>query len=58
MLAVPAAALALWAVLPDSPFTVALLVLAVLAAVFTGVGWVLRARGLNRAPDRHPRPTR
>ena len=58
MLAVPAAALVLWAVLPDSPVTVAILVLAVVAAVFTGVAWVLRTRGLNRPPGRNPRPTR
>jgi len=58
MLAVPAAALVLWVVLPDSPITVAILVIAVLAAVFTGVAWVLRARGLNRPPGRNPRPLR
>lgn len=58
MCAIPLGALLLWLVLPDSPLTVALLVLAVIAAVFTGVGWVLRARGLNRPPGRSPGPTR
>lgn len=58
MCAVPLAALVLWLVLPDSPITVVLLALAVLGAVFAGVAWVLRARGLNRPPDRRPRPTR
>jgi hypothetical protein len=56
MLAVPAAALVLWLVLPDSPITVAILVIAVLGAVFVGVAWVMRARGLNRPPGRNPRP--
>jgi hypothetical protein len=56
ILAVIAAALVLWLVLPDSPITVAILVIAVLGAVFTGVGWVMRTRGLNRAPGRNPRP--
>jgi hypothetical protein len=58
MLAVPAAALVLWLVLPDSPITVAILVIAVLGAVFLGVAWVMRTRGLNRAPGRNPRPLR
>ncbi|HEU4657605.1 MAG TPA: hypothetical protein VFR97_08775 [Capillimicrobium sp.] len=56
MCVVPLAALILWAVLPNSPITVALLVIAVLAAVFVGVGWVMSARGLNRPPGRNPRP--
>jgi membrane protein implicated in regulation of membrane protease activity len=56
MLAVPAAALLAWVVLPDSPVTVAILAVAVLAAVFTAVHWVLSARGLNRPPARDPRP--
>jgi hypothetical protein len=55
MLVMVAAALVLWLVLPDSPITVAILVIAVLGAVFTGVAWVLRTRGLNRAPGRNPR---
>lgn len=56
MLAVPVAALVAWALLPNGPVTVAILVLAVLAAVFAGVWWVLSARGLNRPPARNPRP--
>lgn len=56
MLAVPAAALILWLVLPDSPITVALLALAVLVAVLAAIWWVLSARGLNRPPGRDPRP--
>jgi hypothetical protein len=58
ILAVIAAALVLWLVLPDSPITVAILVIAVLGAVFGGVAWVMRTRGLNRAPGRNPRPLR
>jgi membrane protein implicated in regulation of membrane protease activity len=56
MLVVPAAALVAWLVLPDSAVTVAILALAVLAAVFAGVHWVMTARGLNRPPGRDPRP--
>lgn len=56
MLAIPAAALVLWLVLPDSPITVAILALAVLVAVGLGVFWVMSARGLNRPPGRHPQP--
>ena len=58
MLGVPLAALVLWLVLPDSPFTVALLVVGVLVGVFAAIVWVLSARGLNRAPGRNPRPPR
>jgi membrane protein implicated in regulation of membrane protease activity len=58
MLAIPVAALVLWRLLPDSPVTVALLVIAVLAAVAIGVSWVLRSRALSQPPDRDPRPTR
>ena len=56
MLVAPLAALVAWALLPNSPITVVLLALAVLLAVFTGVSWVLRSRGLNRPPARDPRP--
>ncbi|HEY8582218.1 MAG TPA: hypothetical protein VIL49_04700 [Capillimicrobium sp.] len=56
MLAFPLAALIAWALLPNSPVTVVLLAIAVLAAVFTGVSWVLRSRGLNRPPARDPQP--
>ena len=54
MLAVPALALGLWLVLPDSPITVALLAIAVLVAVFVGVGMVLRSRELEEKPGRNP----
>jgi len=50
--------LVLWRLLPDSPITVAILVIVVLGAVFTGVAWILRTRGLNRAPGRNPRSLR
>jgi membrane protein implicated in regulation of membrane protease activity len=56
MLAVPVAALLAWLVLPSGPITVAVLVLAVLGAVFAAVSWVLSARGLNRPPPRRPQP--
>lgn len=54
MLAVPVIALGLWLVLPDSPITVALLAIAVLAAVFVGVGGVLRTRQVSEPPGEHP----
>ena len=54
MFAVPLLALVLWLVLPDSPITVALLAIALLAAVFTGVGLVLRSRELDEKPGRNP----
>ena len=56
MFAVPLLALVLWLVLPDSPITVALLAIALLAAVFTGVGLVLRSRELDEKPGRNPVP--
>jgi hypothetical protein len=56
MLAVPAIALGLWLVLPASPITVALLAIAVLAAVFIGVGLVLHSRQASEAPGRNPIP--
>jgi hypothetical protein len=54
MIALPVIALGLWLAMPDSPITVALLALAVLAAVFAGVGLVLRSRELDEKPGRHP----
>jgi hypothetical protein len=54
MLVVPALALGLWLALPDSPITVALLAIAVLAAVFVGVAMVLRSRELEEKPGRQP----
>jgi membrane protein implicated in regulation of membrane protease activity len=54
MLALPALALGLWLALPDSPITVALLAIALLVAVFVGVGMVLRSRELKEEPGRNP----
>jgi membrane protein implicated in regulation of membrane protease activity len=54
MLAVPAIAIGLWLVLPDSPITVAVLAIAVLAAVFVGVGLVLSSRQASEPPGEHP----
>lgn len=54
MLVVPALALVLWLVLPSSPITVGLLAVALLVAVFTGVGVVLRSRELDEKPGRNP----
>ena len=54
MFALPVVALGLWLALPDSPITVALLALSLLAAVFVGVGLVLRSRELDEKPGRNP----
>jgi len=54
MVALPVIALGLWLALPDSPITVALLAVAVLVAVFAGVGLVLRSRELDEKPGRKP----
>jgi hypothetical protein len=56
MLAAPLLALGLWRALPDSPVTVALVAIALLAAVFTGVGIVLNSRRLDEKPGEHPIP--
>jgi hypothetical protein len=56
MLAVPLLALGLWRLLPDSAITVALLALAILAAVFVGVGLVVNSRQANESPGRNPIP--
>ena len=56
MLAAPLLALGLWRALPDSPVTVALVAIAVLAAVFTGVGLVLHSRQLEEEPGHNPVP--
>jgi Flp pilus assembly protein TadB len=56
MLAVPAAALILWLVLPDSVVTVAILVVAIIVAVGIGIFWVLSSRGMNRPLSRNPQP--
>jgi membrane protein implicated in regulation of membrane protease activity len=49
-----AAALILWVVLPDSPITVALLALFLLAIVFIGVARLLSSRELREPPGRNP----
>ena len=54
MCAVVVAALAGWLLLPNSPFSVALLAVALLAGVFIGVGAVLRSRELDEKPGRNP----
>jgi hypothetical protein len=54
MFALPVIALGLWLAVPGSPITVALLAVAVLAAVFVGVGLVLRSRELDEKPGRNP----
>jgi hypothetical protein len=54
MVAIPLAAFVLWLALPHSPVTVALLAIALLVAVFMGVGIVLRSRELNEKPGRQP----
>ena len=47
-------ALGLWFVLPSSPIVVVLVAVIVLAAVFVGVGAVLRSRELDEKPGRNP----
>ena len=47
-------ALGLWFFLPNSPIVVALIAVIVLAAVFTGVGFVLRSKELDEKPGRNP----
>lgn len=54
MVTVVALALGAWLLLPGSPITVALLAIAVLAAVFVGVGAVLRSRELDEKPGSNP----
>ena len=54
MFALPLLALGRWLLLPDSPIAVGLLALALLTAVFVGVGTVLRSRELTEKPGRNP----
>jgi hypothetical protein len=54
MFAVILLALGLWLVLPNSPIAVGFLAIVVLAAVFIGVGSVLRSRELDEKPGRNP----
>lgn len=49
-------ALLLWAILPSSPVSVALMVILVLGAVFLGVANVLRSRQLADPPGHNPVP--
>jgi predicted lysophospholipase L1 biosynthesis ABC-type transport system permease subunit len=56
MVGVVVLALVLWLVLPDSPVTVAILAVVVLATVFFGVSRVLASRQLNRPPGRNQTP--
>jgi hypothetical protein len=51
---VPALALGLWLLLPDSTIAVVILFLAVMTAVFTGVRHVLRDRELDEPPPLDP----
>lgn len=46
--------LGLWFFLPNSPIVVALIAVIILAAVFIGVGAVLRSRELDEKPGRNP----
>jgi 4-hydroxybenzoate polyprenyltransferase len=54
MIAFVVIALAGWLLLPNSPISVALLAIALLAIVFVGVGSVLRSRELDEKPSRNP----
>jgi 4-hydroxybenzoate polyprenyltransferase len=56
MLTVVLLALGGWLLLPNSPIAVALLAVALLGAVFVGVGMVLRSRELDKKPGRNPVP--
>lgn len=53
---VPALALGLWLVLPDSTIAVIVLFVAVVAAVFTGVKYILHDRELEEPPPQQPVP--
>ncbi|MDQ3848988.1 MAG: hypothetical protein M3296_00010 [Actinomycetota bacterium] len=45
-----------WLTLPDSAVSVALLALAALAVVFTGVFWIFSSRQVTEPPGRDPVP--
>ncbi len=51
-------ALVLWRLLPDSPVSVAILAVVLLATVFFGVWRVLSSRAVREAPGRDPMPPR
>ncbi len=50
----PLVALAAWRLTPHSPIMVAVVAVALLTAVFVGVGKVLRSRELDKKPEREP----
>lgn len=54
MITFVALALAAWLLAPDSAIAVGLLAVALLTAVFVGVGMVLRSRGVDEKPGREP----
>jgi membrane protein implicated in regulation of membrane protease activity len=56
MVGVALGAVVLWLVLPDSPVTVAILAVVLLAVVFFGVSRILKTRGLSEPPRRRPTP--
>jgi hypothetical protein len=56
MVALPAVALALWLLLPDSPFTVVITAIAVLLLVGGGVAGALGSRQASEPPPRRPAP--
>ncbi len=56
MFTVVVLALGGWLLLPNSPLSVALLAIALLGVVFTGVAMVLRSRELDKKPGRNPTP--
>ncbi len=56
MFTVVVLALGGWLLLPNSPLSVALLAIALLGVVFTGVAMVLRSREIDKKPGRDPVP--
>lgn len=56
LVAVPALMVLLGLVLGTGPVATAAMALIALAVVFAGVGFVMRRRGFERRPGRHPVP--
>lgn len=56
MVAIPAVVLALWLLLPDSPFTVVATAVAVLLLVGGGVAGALGSRQASEPPPSRPAP--
>jgi len=56
MVAFATVALALWLLLPDSPFTVAVTAIVLLLLVGGGVATVLSSRQVSEPPPRRPAP--